>query len=214
VVKSNSASLKSSRTGNDKPEINSAISSESFCPIRLLISRIKRITATLSEPLTMPMSEETQERFLEIREVGTGVVVTVVEVLSPKNKRTGEGKTKYDAKRQTVLNSAAHFVEIDLLRIGEAKAMAGGVLSDYRILVSRANHRPAAELYPFNLRELLPRFLLPLRPGDQEPVVDLHSLLQQVYQDVALDLAINYTQPPVPSVSDDDFAWIQTLKTD
>jgi len=138
--------------------------------------------------------------------------VTVVEVLSPKNKRTGEGKIKYDAKRQVVLNSTANLVEIDLLRTGEPQPMAGGVASDYRILVSRANRRPAAELYPFNLREPLPRFLLPLRPEDQEAVVDLKEVLEQVYQEAALDLAINYTQPPVPPISDHDFAWIQSLQ--
>ena len=169
--------------------------------------------ATLSQPVTVtvPIAADVQERFLEIREVGTESVVTVVEVLSPKNKRAGEGKAKYDAKRQTVLNSMAHLVEIDLLRTGEAKPMSGGVASDYRILVSRANRRPAAELYPFNLRDSLPRFLLPLRPGDQEPVVDLHIILQQVYAEAALELAIDYSQPPVPPVSDDDFAWMRSL---
>lgn len=173
----------------------------------------KRTTATLSEPLvvTVPIAVETQERFLEIREVGTGMVVTVVKVLSPKNKRSGEGKLKYDAKRQTVLNSTAHLLEIDLLRTGEPKPVAGGVPSDYRILVSRANRRPAAELYPFNLRDGVPRFLLPLRAGDDEPVVDLSTILEQVYQEAALDLAITYDQQPIPPVSDKDFAWMQTL---
>lgn len=172
-------------------------------------------TATVSEPMlvTVPIVEEIQEQFLEIRAVGTGTVVTVMEVLSPKNKRAGEGKIKYDTKRQAVLNSTANLVEIDLLRTGEPKLITGGISSDYRILVSRANCRPAAELYPFNLREPLPRFLLPLNPGDREPVVNLHDVLAQVYQEAALDLAIDYTQPPVPPVSDEDFAWIQTLQT-
>jgi len=173
----------------------------------------QRTTATLSEPLvvTVPIAEETQERFLEIREVVTGAIVTVVEALSPKNKRAGEGRVKYDAKRQTVLNSTAHLVEIDLLRTGEAKPMAGGVTSDYRILVSRANRRPAAELYPFNLREPLPRFLLPLHPSDREPVVDLQNLLEQVYQEAALELAIDYSTQPIPPLSELDFQWIQSL---
>jgi len=39
----------------------------------------------------------------------------------------------------------------------------------------------------------------------------LQDVLEQVYQEAALELAIDYTQPPVPPVSDDDFAWIQTL---
>lgn len=62
--------------------------------------RPTQTTATLSEPIAVmvPMVDEVQERFLEIREVGTGLVVTVVEVLSPKNKRVGEGQQKYDCK--------------------------------------------------------------------------------------------------------------------
>ncbi len=170
-------------------------------------------TATLSEPLvvTVPMTEETQERYLEIREVGTGTVITVVEVLSPKNKRSGQGKSKAETKRQNELNSNANLVEIDLLRTGEPKPIAGGVPSDYRVLVSRATRRPEAELYPFNLRDTIPRFPLPLQPGDEEPVVDLHTVLDQVYQEAALDLAIAYDQQPVPPVSDDDLAWIRML---
>ncbi|NES00914.1 MAG: DUF4058 family protein, partial [Symploca sp. SIO1B1] len=37
--------------------------------------------------------------------------------------------------------------------------------------VSRANLRPEAELYPFNVRDAIPRFLLPLPLGDREPNV-------------------------------------------
>jgi hypothetical protein len=172
-------------------------------------------TATLSEPLavTVPMTEEVQERFLEIREVGTGRVVTVVEVLSPKNKRSGEGKQKYDAKRQKILSSDVSLVEVDLLRAGEPKPVAGGVASDYRILVSRSNRRPAAELYAFNLRDGIPLFPLPLTLRDEEPVINLQELLHKVYQEAALDLAIDYTQQPIPPISDGDFAWIQTLGT-
>lgn len=170
-------------------------------------------TATLSKPVavTVPVGEEVQERFLEIREVGSGTIVTVIEVLSPKNKRTGAGKEKYDTKRQTVLNSTTHLVEIDLLRTGEPKPMAGGVASDYRILVSRADCRPTAELYPFNLQDPLPRFLLPLRPGDEEPIMDLQTILEQVYQEAALDLAIDYSIQPIPPLSDINFEWLQTL---
>lgn len=170
-------------------------------------------TTILSEPVavTVPVVEETQERFLEIREVGTGAIVTVVEVLSPKNKRSGAGKEKYDTKRQAVLNSATHLVQIDLLRTGEPKPVAGGVASDYRVLVSRADCRPTAELYPFNLQDPLPCFLLPLPPGDTEPIIDLPNVLQQVYQDTALDLAIDYSIQPVPPLSNINFEWVQTL---
>jgi len=170
-------------------------------------------TGVLSQPMrvTLPLTEEITERYLEIREVKTGRVVTVVEVLSPKNKRVGEGRDKYLAKRQKVLNSATHLVEIDLLRTGNFMPMTEAIRSDYRILVSRANLRPEAELYPFNVRESMPQFLLPLQPSDQEPVVNLSEVLRQVYQEAALDLAIDYLVQPVPPLSDSDFEWVQSL---
>ncbi|MEG4242884.1 DUF4058 family protein [Microcoleus sp. Pol10_D6] len=61
-----------------------------------------------------------------------------------------------------------------------------------------ANLRPEAELYPFNVRESIPQFLFPLQPLEQEPVVNLSEVLGQLYQEAALDLAIDYSQQPVP----------------
>ncbi|MEO0455846.1 MAG: DUF4058 family protein [Cyanobacteria bacterium P01_A01_bin.114] len=175
-----------------------------------------RQTAVLSKPerVSVPMTEEVTERYLEIREVETDRVVTVVELLSPKNKRTGEGRNQYLQKRQSLLSSQTHLVEIDLLRIGNPMPVKGGRQSDYQILVSRANERPAAERYPFDLKVPIPSFLLPLRPGDIEPVIDLFSLLSQIYAEAALDLAIDYTIPPVPPLSQDEMAWMETLETD
>lgn len=170
-------------------------------------------TEVLSKPIrvTIPLTEEITERYLEIREVKTERVITVIEVLSPKNKRVGVGRDKYLTKRQKVLNSTTHLVEIDLLRTGNSMPMAEEISSDYRILVSRANLRPEAELYPFMVRESIPKFLLPLKPGDQEPIVNLSDVLGQVYQEAALDLAIDYSQQPVPTLSASDFQWVQSL---
>ena len=65
-------------------------------------------TGVLSKPVrvTVPLTEEVTKRYLEIREVKTGRVVTVVEVLSPKNKRVGVGRDKYLTKRQKVENQS------------------------------------------------------------------------------------------------------------
>ena len=62
------------------------------------------------------MPEVVRQGYLEIRDVATSEVVTVMEVLSPTNKRPGEGQRTYEAKRQTVLASPTNLVEIDLLR--------------------------------------------------------------------------------------------------
>lgn len=173
-------------------------------------------TAVLSKPerVSVPMTEEITERYLEIREVETNRVVTVVELLSPKNKRAGEGRTQYLEKRQSILSSPTHLVEIDLLRTGKPMPVEGGRKSDYQILVSCVRDRPAAARYPFDLREAIPRFPLPLRSSDPEPVIDLAALLSQIYAEAALDLAIDYAQPPNPALNQDDMAWMATLKAD
>ncbi|EDX74636.1 hypothetical protein MC7420_6114 [Coleofasciculus chthonoplastes PCC 7420] len=170
--------------------------------------------AVLSQPerVAIPMLEEVTERFLEIREVATRNVITVIEVLSPKNKRSGEGRSQYLKKRQTLLSSQTHLVEIDLLRSGESMPVQGGCIADYQILVSRANERPAAERYPFDLREPIPVFLLPLSAAEVEPAIDLAALLEQASQEAALDLVIDYSMPPEPPLSEDDMTWLDTLR--
>ncbi|MBT9316006.1 DUF4058 family protein [Leptothoe spongobia] len=172
------------------------------------------LTATVSQPVLveLPEWEATVERYLEIRDVTTGEVVTVIEVLSPKNKRSGEGRNQYLTKRTKVLNSESHLVEIDLLRSGDPLPVNSAQISDYRVLVSRVAQRPVAELYPFTLRDSLPCFAIPLRSGDDEPVIDLGQLMQVVYDAAALDLTIDYQQQPVPPLRKADYAWLESLQ--
>lgn len=175
-------------------------------------TRATTLTRSVGQPLTvtLPMPTEVRERYLEIHQISTGQVVTVIEVLSPKNKRPGEGQNQYTTKRLKVLESQSHLIEIDLLRSGDPPFIAGGIPSDYRILVSRAQDRPQATLYPFNLRDAIPTFPLPLQPGDPEPAIDLQSLLQAIYDEAALDLVIDYHQPPIPPLTESDWEWLQT----
>lgn len=169
--------------------------------------------AVLSAPaesvtVTLPMPEMVKEGYLEIREVGTEAVVTAIEILSPSNKRSGEGRDTYEKKRQRVLGSATHLVEIDLLRAGKPMpTLNNNIESNYRILVSRADRRPYADLYAFDMPSPIPSFSLPLQPGDAEPVLDLQFLLNEVYDLSGYDLAIAYSQEPVPPLSEADAAW-------
>lgn len=160
----------------------------------------------------LPLPEERRERYLEIREVATGDVITVIELLSPDNKRPGEGRRQYEQKRLQVLGSLTHLVEVDLLRGGDPMPMrvvGNGRGAAYRLVVSRAEHRPRADVYLFDIRDPIPTFRLPLRPGDEEPIVDLGRLLHELYDRAGYDLAIDYTQPPPPPpLSDEDAAWL------
>lgn len=171
------------------------------------------ISALPAQPVqvALPMPEEVREAFLEIKEAATQLVVTTIEILSPTNKR-GDGRQKYEQKRQQVLNSQTHLIEIDLLREGEPLTMTGApASSDYRILVSRADTRPLADLYPFDLSDAIPPFPVPLQAEDPEPVVELQALLNEIYQRSGYDYFIDYRTDPVPPLSGARLDWMDTL---
>lgn len=170
-------------------------------------------TAKLTEPskVRVPIPEQLTERFLEVRATQSKEVVAVIEILSPKNKRSKEGRAAYESKRQKILASATNLVEIDLLRQGESMPIFGATAADYSILVSRSYNRPDADLYTFNLKNPIPVFPVPLREGESEPIVDLQKLLNQVYERARFDLAIDYTQPLKILRSSEEEAWIREL---
>ncbi|MEH2320537.1 DUF4058 family protein [Nostoc sp.] len=182
---------------------------------RELPNRAVATPAVLPKTVTVPIPEIVKERYLEVRKVGTKEVVTVIEILSPKNKRIGEGRNAYEIKRQRVLGSSTHLVEIDLLRVGEAMLVFGdGTQNDYRILVSRGENRPQSDLYAFNLQDVIPSFALTLRTGDSEPLVDLQSLLAGIYERASYDLVIDYAQEPALKLSQENASWVDAVLQD
>ncbi|GET39283.1 DUF4058 family protein [Microseira wollei] len=160
----------------------------------------------------MPIPLEFRERYLEVREIATKQVVTVIEVLSPTNKRAGQGREMYEEKRQQVLGSRTHLVEIDLLRAGKPMpVLDSDIEANYRILIGRGNERPMADLYLFNLPDAIPSFPLPLRRGDVEPIVDLQTLINSIYERAGYDYVIDYNSETVPQLSESEAAWADGL---
>ena len=164
----------------------------------------------------LPQPEEVVERYLEIRDTTTQEVVTAIEILSPTNKETQDGRRQYEQKRLNLLASATNLVEIDLLRGGAPFAMnvagqTGAPQSHYRIVISRSWQRPRADLYLFNLPQPIPAFLIPLRPGEQEPVLPLNQILHPLYDQSGYDLAIDYTEPVSPPLAKEEAEWVAQL---
>jgi hypothetical protein len=175
-------------------------------------------TALISAPdrVMLPMTRTVQERYLEIREIRNDAVVTVIEVLSPKNKRAGEGRDAYETKRRKVLESQTHLIEIDLLRAGKAMpVMATSPAkppTPYRIVVSRSEQRPEADLYAVGLRQPLPTIPIPLKAEDADLRLALQDLLTGIYEDARYEMRFDYTQPPpAPMLSQADRQWLEIL---
>jgi hypothetical protein len=160
----------------------------------------------------VPLPDEVRETYLEVRETGPHYVLTVLELLSPTNKRAGRGRRMYEDKRMDVLVSRPHLVEIDLVRAGEPLPILGnGSASDYHILVSRGECRPNATLYAFGVRQPIPSFSLPLKPDDQEPTVDIGRILHDLYDQASYDLRLDYTGNPEPLLPAAEAAWADQL---
>ncbi len=85
----------------------------------------------------------------------------------------------------------------------------------YRVAVEKRVYQMTDEN---SVVEPIPAFLLPLRRGDTEPVLDLQTLIHEVYdaygglrQRAGFDLAIDYTREPVPPLGESDTIWAKEL---
>ncbi len=140
-------------------------------------------------------------------------LVTVIELLSPVNKRQGhKAFREYDRKRRALFRSEVHLLEIDLLRRGTRPPLVRPVPdAPYYVTLSREELRPAVEVWPIQLTEALPRIPVPLRAPDPDAVLDLGAAVAEVYERGAYALQIDYTAPPPPPLSDEQGEWIEEL---
>ncbi|ASC73591.1 hypothetical protein XM38_045620 [Halomicronema hongdechloris C2206] len=163
------------------------------------------------QTVTIPLAEEVRERYLEIRETSTGRVITAIELLSPTNKRPGEGRDAYLHKRQQVLSSASHLVEIDLLRAGMALPIEDvKTATHYRILVSRSETRPQAQLYGFNLPDPIPAVPIPLKAGGDESALNLKPIVDTLYDRAGYALRIDLDTMPLGTTAEEQ-TWIRQI---
>lgn len=150
---------------------------------------------------------------IEIRDVRSGLLVTAIELLSPVNKRPGgEGRAAYLRKRDALLASTVHLLEIDLLRRGERLPLdPPPPQTSFQIVLSRSDDRPDADVWPVSLREPLPVVPLPLLAPDPDVALDLNAALHTVYDNAGYDLDVDYSQPSFPPLQAEDAAWADRL---
>jgi hypothetical protein len=146
------------------------------------------------------------EAFIEIRDRQSRELVTVVELLSPSNKRRDEDRDQYITKRHRLTGAGINLVEIDLLRGGPRMPMAGVPACDYCVLVSRSEAWPDGGVWPLGMRDGFPGIPVPLRPADAPARLDLKSVLDRAYDAAGYEFYI-YDGLPEPPLSPDDAAW-------
>ncbi len=162
--------------------------------------------------ITWP-GDESREAHLEILDRESRSVVTVIEVLSPSNKRpSSRGYQSFDQKRQEVMLSFRHWVEIDLLRAGVGVWTQDPIPAhEYLVHISRFEQRPEGLIWPIRLSQRLPIIPIPLRPEDPDVSLDLQAVLNTAYDRAGYDLSVDYSRAPVPPLPGD---WADRLLKD
>jgi hypothetical protein len=176
-----------------------------------LLGASQSSVAVASAPLHLEtvIPEAVPHVTVEIRDAANRQLVTAIEVLSPTNKR-GDERDEYIAKRQRLLLSTAHLLEIDLLREGLRVPMRQPLPSvPYFVFLSRAEKRPLTDIWPITLEESLPQVPVPLLRGDADVTLDLQAALTTIYDLLRYDLAVDYTRRPEIPLSAEAAAWAE-----
>jgi hypothetical protein len=170
-------------------------------------------TAVLEAPLKvrLPAVDFEVSDHIEIRDKESRALITVIEMLSPTNKKSGPDREQYLGKRSFLLYKQVHFVELDFLRGWPRMPVPELPACAYYALVRRASEwPPLLNLWPVGLRERLPIIPIPLRQPDADVRIDLQEILQVAYDSAQYGNYI-YEGEPYPALSPDDQTWARDL---
>lgn len=164
-------------------------------------------TAAVTLPLPLD-EEEVRESWIEIHHRATRSLVAVLELLSPTNKR-GETRSKYLAKRRSVLRNRVHLVGVDLLVEGGRIAPPYEYpATDFTALVARGERPGVCDVRSWNLADRLPWLEIPLKYPDADVAIDLQEVFVRAFDQGAYDQTIDYDQPPSVPLAEADLKWV------
>jgi hypothetical protein len=156
------------------------------------------------------------ERFIRIIEAGTERLVTVIEFVSPTNKR-GDGLQAFRSKRAELLVSGVNFVEVDLGRSGgwcgllRPHRCPPQAITPYRVTFRVPSDPGAVYLHPINLRDRLPAISIPLRQHDPQVRLDLQAILDRTYSSGRYHRRLDYSRLCDPPLEGDEASWADEL---
>jgi len=145
-----------------------------------------------------------------------GRLVTVLELVSPANKRP-PGLSVFRDKRRELLAGGVHVVEIDLVRAGDWPTLMRPEIcppaarSTYRVAIRTGRRPPGAYLFPIRLGEPLPVIPIPLRVTDAIVEVALQPLLDRVYADGRYASTLDYSRRLEPQLEPEDAVRVEEL---
>ncbi len=176
-------------------------------------ARIERriyIEHALESDECIPSTQERRETYLVIRNVPSLEIVTIIETLSPANKRaSSDGRTQYLAKRDEIMRSQTNLVELDLLRGGKRLPAMNAPAGDYYAIISRGSRRPRADVFAWTLRQAMPTITIPLRAEDAEVKLNLQQAFNTVFDRAFYSASIDYSSDLRLPLNEADAMWRQ-----
>jgi hypothetical protein len=172
------------------------------------------------EPLRVSRADvEIRESYIDIFDVRGNRLVTGIELISPTNKNTTQGRDLYRRKQQEAHESGINLVEIDLVRDGphilDIPASLLATLPRWTYLVNLARRgSDKYEFYPVSLREKLPRIRIPLKEGDEDAVLDLQVVFDRAYELGPYPERLDYMAEPMPPLPEEDSRWVHEILKD
>jgi hypothetical protein len=163
---------------------------------------------------TSIIRDEHHEDYIEIRQRSDSRLVTLVDLVSPANKLSPQGRTAYLDKRREGRAVNANLVEVDLVLQGQPTleySRDGLPEWDYAVTVTRSTQPERYEIYTATLQKRLPRFRLPLASDDRDTVLDLHTAFTRCYEQGDFGARIDYTRDPSTVLSDEDRRWLHDV---
>ena len=161
------------------------------------------------QPVTVPLLiyDELYESKVHILDRRNRRLVTVLELLSPSNKYS-EGFEQYLTKRNSLMRTRVHLVEIDLLIEGQRLPHDGSLpRGDYYMYVSRGDRRPDCEVFSWSVRDPIPPVTVPLRAPDADLILDVQELFQTAYERGRYRRSLRYSERLGLPLKPDDLQW-------
>ncbi len=156
------------------------------------------------------------EPYLEIFDSKQRRLISGIELISPTNKTTSDGRKLYLRKQRDLRRGGVNLVEIDLTRFGRRVCdiprgtLEGTAACDYLVNVVRSRAIDY-EFYPIGIRSRLPRVRVPLKHGEPDLPLDLQEALDRAYDTGPYSVRVDYSSVCEPPLGESDAAWANEL---
>lgn len=188
------------------PDVHVVKPTQSPLSPRTVYGGVAVMEPTLEVP--SPMLEEVPVLSIEIRDVAERRLVTLIEILSPVNKRS-EGTREYAQRWLDLLQTSTHLLEIDLLCQGRRlQLLQEPPPAPYYLYLSRAQRRPYTQVWALPLAKPLPTIPVPLLPPDADVPLDLQAALTACFTLVGYEALLDYQAKPPAGLSEEEKLWV------